>query len=247
MKCRQCGANIKIENNFCPYCGTENTEYKLHRRQMFHLKKDYEETKDQVIREHKKIAGNSVRITLIAVLAALNLLVWILVANSWSIIGDLKVMRERPYINQHRMQLEEYEHENRYGLLAAYYDYYELHYLDELEDFSQVVYACSQYEFMLNLLMDLIHGDSYTNTADTVAMLSSSLESIYDAMEQKEYSDPRCFEGGHKELLENLRKDIVMILVTYSDISLEEAEELHTMSRGERQVTIERGMKIYED
>lgn len=38
-----------------------------------------------------------------------------------------------------------------------------------------------------------------------------------------------------------------MILVTYSDISLEEAEELHTMSRGERQVTIERGMKIYED
>ncbi len=247
MKCRQCGANMKIENNFCPYCGTENTEYKIHRRQMFHIKRDYEETKDQVIKQHKKIAIHSVKITVIAVLAALNLLVWIFVGNAWSIISDFKVMSERPHVEKHRIQLEEYETKKQYVLLATYYDYYHLNYLEELEEFSQVYYACNQYEFMLSLLMGLINGNSYMNTADTAAMLSSALESIYDAMEKKEFSDPRCFEGGHGELLENLRKDIAILLVTYFDISSKEAEEFHRKSRGERQMIIERGIRIYED
>ena len=58
MKCKQCGAAITLDVNFCPYCGTENSQYKLQRKQMFHLKRDYEKTKEKVLKENQRIAAS---------------------------------------------------------------------------------------------------------------------------------------------------------------------------------------------
>lgn len=247
MKCKQCGANIEIEANFCPYCGAENTEYLLHRKQMFHLKKDYEETKEQVMEENQRIASSSVRITVIAVLVALNLILWFLGANAWSIVRSYKVSIERKSIEIHQQKLQEYEQDNDYGMLAAYYDEHLLYEIEELEEFRQIYQACFNFIYAYGFIVDLPNPDSYFSPEEKIRTICDSLDYMYDAMTLKQYMDPKCYEGQHKVTMDNLKEDVSFLLITYGGISPEEASCFAQMSDGQRQIALERGLGLYED
>ena len=247
MKCKQCGANTQLESNFCPYCGAENTEYKLHRKQIFRMKKDYEETREQVLEENQKIATSFIRIAVIACLVALNLFVWIMAGNAWSIMYDYKVSQEKKYIELHRKKLTEYEKDNNYHMLQAYYEERNIGLIEDLEEFESVCRACYNYTYVYKLLFDLKNPDNFYYREEGIKNICDSLEYMYDAITLKEYDDPKEFEGQHKITMENLKKDVSLLLMTYGGISRQEAENFHSMSDGQRQVALERGLGLYED
>ena len=247
MKCKHCGANIKIEVNFCPYCGGENTEYRLHRKQLFHLKNDYEQIKKRVMEENQRIASSSVKITTIAVLVALNLVLWILGANAWDIMRSYQVAVERKSIEVHREKLQEYEKNNNYGMLAAYYDEHVLYQIEELEEFRQVYQACSNFAYAYGFLLDLQNPDERYSQEENIRIVCDNLDYMYDAMLLKEYIDPKSYEGQHQVTMENLKKDVSYLLVTYGGITEEEAQRFDKMSDGQRQIALERGLELYED
>ncbi|MBR5579522.1 MAG: zinc ribbon domain-containing protein [Lachnospiraceae bacterium] len=247
MKCKQCGAAITLDVNFCPYCGTENSQYKLQRKQMFHLKRDYEKTKEKVLKENQRIAASSVKLTVIAILIALNFVIWFLAGNAWDIMHDYKYSEERKNIQLHREKLTEYEENSKYLMLAAYYDEHLLYSIEELEEFRKVYQACSNYEYVYSMIMNLYHPENYLSKEESIKNICDNLAYMYEAMEKEEYDNPKSFEGQHKKTMDSLKREVELLLVTYTKITKEEAERFEQMSDGQRQIALERGLGLYED
>lgn len=247
MKCKKCGASIEIENNYCPYCGTENPYFQQHRKEMSFLKEDYEKTKDQVMEKHKKIAGFSVKIAAICILVAVDLLLLILAGNMWSLMGSYEKVQAKRNLTEYRERLEKYEKERDYLLFSAFYEEKNLYGVEGFEDFETVYRVCSNYQYIYKYIIDLGKEKSYPTDEERIKYICDNLDYLYDSMVQKEYSDPEQFQGEHKALMDDLKYDLKALFITYGGITEEEAEKFPEMSYGKRQIALERGLGYDED
>ena len=48
MKCKFCGSNLGIEDEFCPHCGKPNDQFEGNRAEMKEYKEEFEKTKEEV-------------------------------------------------------------------------------------------------------------------------------------------------------------------------------------------------------
>ena len=247
MKCSNCGSNLNIEDAKCSYCGTSNPYFEKHREDMFRFQKDYEETKEQVIKKSGRFAGISVKVATIAILIAIDVLMIFLASNIWSIMGSMERNRAERNADLHRARLETYEKERNYLELTNYYEEHSLSGSESLEDFDAVYRVCSNYSYIYQYIVELGTEDSYMTDEERIKYISDNLEYLYDSMEQKEYNLPECYQGEHGALMEQIKYDLKVMFMTYANISEEEAEEFPTMSDGRRQVAMERGLGLYED
>ena len=247
MKCSNCGSSLQIEDSKCPYCGSMNPYFEKHREEMFHFKKDYEKTKEEVIKKSGKVAGMSVKITVIAILVALDILMLFLAGNSWSIMHEIEKGKAERNADIHRMRLEAYEVAFNYDGLAKYYEEYSLYGSDSLEDFDAVYRACSNYAYIYQYIVELGNPDSYMTDEERIEYICENLDYVYDTMEPKEYDLPQWYQGKHGEVLKQMKYDLKVLIMTYANVSQEEADAFPDMSDGRRQVAMERGLGLYED
>ena len=68
MKCKNCGGEIRLEEMYCPYCGSPNIEAQQHARDMAHYQSEFEQTKEEVIDKAGRQSRLAVRITATALL-----------------------------------------------------------------------------------------------------------------------------------------------------------------------------------
>ena len=247
MKCSNCGSNLQIEDSKCLYCGSVNPYFEKHREEMLRFKKDYEKTKDDVIKKSGRVAGMSVKITVIAILVALNIIILFLASNSWSIMHEIEKSKAERNADIHRMRLESYEEAFNYNGLAKYYEEYSLYGSDSLEDFDVVYRACSNYAYIYQYIVELGNPDSYLTDEQRIEYICENLDYVYDAMEPKEYDLPEWYQGKHGEVLEQMKYDLKVLIMTYANVGQEEADAFPNMSDGRRQVAMERGLGLYED
>lgn len=247
MKCEKCGASIEIENNFCPYCGAENLYYRQHRQEMASMKEDYEKIKDHVMEKHRKIAGFSVKIAVICILIAVDLLLIFLAANMWSFLNIYEEIQAKKNHVLYRQRLEEYEKERDYMGLVAFYDEKNIYGVEELEDFDAVYRACSSYRYIYGYLVDLQNEESYLSGEEKIKYICDNLDYLYEACEQQEYEKEEQFQGEHKKLMDRLQYDLEALFITYGGITKEEAQQFSELSYGRRQIALERGIGSYED
>ena len=137
-----------MEEAKCAYCGTINPYFKKHREDMYQFRQEYEKTKEQVIEKSSRFAGNSVKITIIAVLVAINILMIFLVGNVWGIMNSFDKMSAERNADMHRTRLETYELERNYLELTDYYEEHSLYGSDTLNDFDIVYRVCSNYSYI---------------------------------------------------------------------------------------------------
>ena len=247
MKCTKCGASVEIENNFCPYCGTENQYFQKHREEMSSIKKDYEEVKDQVLEKHQKIAGFSVKIMIICIFVAVDILLFFLAGSMWDILRNYEKIQAKKRVTEYRQQLELYEEEKDYILLSAFYEENKLYGVEGFEDFEAVYRISSSYSYIYKYIIALGDGDIYFTDQEKIKYICDNLDYLYDYMKPKEYSDPEQFQGKHQELMEQITYDLKALFITYGGITEEEAEQFPQMSYGKRQIALERGLGYYED
>lgn len=247
MKCTDCGSHLKIEDAVCPYCGNKNPYFEKHREDMFRFQKDFEETKEQVLKKSSRFAGISVKVSIIAVLIALNLIVIFLTANAWDFMNSSAKRKAEKNADLHRKQLEIYENEKNYMELTHYYEENSLHGSESLNDFDVVYQVCSNYSYIYRHLVELGKKDSYYTDQRRIEYIGDSLEYIYRAMVPDECDLPECYEGAHQELLEQMKYDLKVLFMTYANISEEDVEKIPEMSQGRRTVTLEKGLGLYED
>ena len=48
MKCAHCGANLKLTDEYCPYCGRKNTQSSQHVKEKKYYEKDSTDTREKV-------------------------------------------------------------------------------------------------------------------------------------------------------------------------------------------------------
>ncbi|MBQ9991120.1 MAG: hypothetical protein IJP31_09315 [Lachnospiraceae bacterium] len=247
MKCQQCGGNIGIQDERCPYCQTPNPHYKQHRAEMFRYRKDYEKTKEEVISKSGRFAGFTVKLTLIAVLAFLDVLFIALAVNADEVAWFLESRQVSAETSLHREKLEEYEAKRDYQGFVAYYEEHSLYLAEELEDFSKVYYASCNYIYIYDALVDLGQEDDYWTDERRIEVISDNLGYFYDELKPREYEDASRYTGEHGRYLEELKEDMGYLLCAYAKITAEEAEDFPVMSDGRRQLAIERGLGLYAD
>ena len=68
MKCKYCGYNIGLEDEYCPHCGKLNEQAATHIADMKHYEEDYEKTKESVVTKSAKFNARTGRMAVIAVL-----------------------------------------------------------------------------------------------------------------------------------------------------------------------------------
>lgn len=247
MKCRNCGSNLNILNNTCPYCGTANPHFRKQRENIDRYGMDYEKTKEEVVKKSRHFAGYSVRITLIAVLAFLNVLFLLLGLYSWDIQYWLQEREVEKMAGQHREALEEYERNFDYIGLYSYFNAHDLHYSDSLEDFYKVSLACSSFTYLFEDLVMLGQEGRYETDEERIEYIGNHLDTLYECLKPEDYDLPSYYEGNHGKMLERMEADVQALLITYANITQEEAESFPEMSDGRRQVAIERGLGLSED
>ena len=71
MKCKKCGADLKLSDEVCPYCGAVNYAAKRHIRDRKFYAQDYQSTHKQVSDTDRKSSSYMVRGITCGVLAVL--------------------------------------------------------------------------------------------------------------------------------------------------------------------------------
>lgn len=243
MKCQSCGNELHIEDEKCPYCGSGNPHYRKHRQDMHRYQKEFSTVKREVYKKTRIFTGLTVKISVIAVLVALEFILLFMYENAWGIARTWITWEAEQNLEQHREMLDKMEKECSYIELGCYYEYNGLRYVDELAEYKVVASLCDNYSYMHQYLASASSEDAYLSGEELAKYLCETLEYIYKRMEQDDYTDAACYRGQHMELIENMKEDIKCMLVAYANIPLEEAENFAELSSGMKRLALERGLE----
>jgi len=249
MKCNFCGNNLTIDDAKCPFCGNENKFAKKHRSQMEHYDREFTSTKQTVEKTTKRISATAIRITILAVLAALIFLVIMLkeeyVYDLRSFIRSSAVEKN---LQEHLQTMQEYEANREYFKLAYYYDENYLGDNKNFKEYEMLANVCKQYQHCYSYLMNIKFGEEtegFTNQ-EKLEYMSSSINSMYSWAEVRKYDRNNCYAEHHLACMEDAKDEMEAMLVEYCGITKEEAAGLESMPEAQREVLIGRGLGIYE-
>ena len=247
MKCQSCGSELHIEDERCSYCGNANPHYKKHRLEMKKYQKDYEAVRKNVYTKAGIFTKHNAKITVIAVLALLNVVMLILYVNAWDIHYFLERQAVKRNAAVHREALAEMEAQGDYFALVAYYDEHNLNYGSALDEYWNVCAVSRGYYEVYKGLTELTQENIYTSMEKQIQSVCEDFEYMYRYSEQKEYDRPECFRREHVEAMEDMKERVKYLLITYGNVTEEEAERFAQLSNAQKQLALERGVGGYEE
>lgn len=248
MKCKSCGSNLTIDDEVCSFCGAANPFATKHRQQMRHFTREFNKTKSDVLTKSSRQNKLFVKITLIAVLVAVNMIVWFAIGNFYSVESFFNARKINANYSTHKAIMDEYEENRQYLALAAYYDRNNLYDSDKFDEFRQVVNSCNQYSSIYRNLIEIIMGTEYDymSKEDKVERISEDLEYMYKYSEKQEYSDEEQYAPVHQACMDDLISDTEALLQAYFEISEEDIAQFESLSKAKRQIIMEEGLVLYE-
>lgn len=248
MKCKYCGSNLTIDDERCPFCGKANPFAEKHRSQMRHFTNEYNKTREDVIEKSNRFNSWTVKITIIAVLVAANLLLLYMTSNSWQIQKWMALNDVNRNLQTYSRTLQEYEENQDFIGFSTFYEDKYLGYSDHFKNYRSVQQVCASYQYFYQYLMDIVLMDenTYYTKESRVEYMSEQLEYMYKYSKQEEYSDPNCFTPEHVECMNAAIAECHLLLKTYCGVTDEELAKFPTLSNARRQIIIERGLGIGE-
>lgn len=248
MKCRYCGAPLKIEDEVCPYCHQVNPDAREHREKMKKFTGKYEQTRKDVYEKTRFFTGWTVRVTIISVLVVLNLIFFVIHGMSWEIVSWWAKMKANANSEKYEAMLSRLEEEGRYMELSRVFSENRLYSVDKLEHFDAVQMTASQYaclytDIMRYAVVDREQDEFPEWLAEEV---SDELEYLYRWMDEDRRWDEAQYTPEHLESMENMVQEIHLLLKTYWNIKEEDLEDFPEMSKVRRQIILEEGLGIGE-
>lgn len=145
MRCKNCGANYRSKELFCPYCKTPNPRGLMWQRERHKAEQEYTHVKDEVLPQLRLEAANRILNRLLAIEAALAVLFFISACIVFALSGAVS----KADAVFHRDEIEEefltlYEQE-RFGELYARLDDTDL-FGEEYYEYSQMSLLYYDYE-----------------------------------------------------------------------------------------------------
>lgn len=247
MKCKNCGGEIRLEELYCPYCGSPNEEAQRHARDMQHYQQQFRQTREDVIEKAGTQTRRAVRIAAAAILLVLIGVNIFLQANSYSLHRMWDQSRQKKYIPAYQEKLEEYLEAEDYLGFAAFWSNRDLSWSGEAFDGYYPIYRmASQYRYAVESVMNLINHSSFDNVDRLKKYVSEEIQSFYESLDPENYLYNDSYDTpGMKQHIEQMTEQMEALCIAYLNMTPEEARSLRTLSRGGRILLIERGLEMY--
>ena len=233
MKCEHCGANLRMEDAFCPYCGTENPFAKQHRADMERFTEDYKKTREEVLTKSRQFNHKNFKITLTAITIAMAAVLMLLVVFNDSLCYDHERATALRESSSYTEELKELIAHDDY--LAVYELMYSkkmnVYYGEGLYEFSDVKSASYNYAEIFEDLLTAQDPSSYSKYA--ASYISDALKTFYS----DRYADEH--EEYIQTYLDHLMRDVNLMLKTYLKLNDDEIALLPELSDAERTLLIE--------
>ncbi len=244
MKCPYCGAPLDLDDNFCSHCGKLNEQVQRHVDDMNRFQSEFTETKEEVYATAKRYTASTVRIVMIAILVILNVAVAIIGARYYSferMVGE--AICERNF-EAYSAVLDDYLANGEYH---AFYNFMmEKHvptYDSAYEQYNQVENLISQYIYIYEYLLKAYMTEDVEQRENLCKYTADNLEYFYENTDPERYS---YYENINRDenlsAIEDLKRKVEMLLVTYGGISEEDAAQFEHYTSAKRAILLEEGM-----
>ena len=248
MKCPNCGANLTIDDEVCSFCGNASPFAAKHRKEMRHFTRDYNRTKSDMLKKSRLQSKWIAKITLIAVMLALNFIIWFLNMNFYDVerfINNRQI--EANYI-VHKAKLDAFEAERDFIGFSEYYNEHGMYSCDLMDEYRAVYDVSSNLTTVYKYLMQIVteeETDYYTNERK-IEYISEQMDYIYRYSVADDYSDPDRYKPVHQECMDDLVELMEDMIQTYMNVSDEDMAAFPELSKARRQIIIEEGLGINE-
>lgn len=242
MKCGNCGANIQIEDEKCPFCGTLNPLAVKHRQDMQRYQKEFQDAKKKVEQRSIRFTALSVKLTVIAVLFAAVIGMFYAVNDGvykiWRYQTHTKITRHR---EEYTEKLAAYERDGDWNSFYAFMVENSLTNDETFEEYYVLYHTTFNYGMVMEYLMHYMEEPEYYTVDNLAGRVAGHLEDFYHGVNRSGnfkgdyYSE--CYTDVHKEALERMNKDMEVLLMTYAGLTPEEIDTLPDYSE-KRQITI---------
>lgn len=248
MKCKNCGGEIRLEELYCPYCGSPNEEAHMHARDMQHYRQEFQKTRQEVIERAQKQTKRAVRIAAAALLLVAIGVNIFLQANSYSLHRMWRQAQQKKNVTLIREKLDAYLDAGDYlGFYAFYYNNHLTWPDDMFDEYYPVYRLSSNYCFATEEIMHLLNHSQYTNTESIKKYASESLQNYYESLDPENYSYYDSWDTPKtQDHVEQMTQAVEAMCTAYLSMSPVEARSLRTLTRGGRALLIERGLDQYE-
>ena len=245
MKCPGCGANLGLEDQYCPYCGTENPHARQHQAEIQNFRHEFEKTRDRVEERANRFAGLAVPATILGIAVVLLIASLIFSMNAYQIGTSIRTKHLAAHGTELRARIESALDERDYGFIETLYSSQDLYLLTSsygnnqiLKDYEMIFRACEYYEWAAATIADLPGRSGYRfsneRIRETCEYLADNLHELY-TMENKNWYDESCLTADKLEQLHMIQGQMSALLVTYAGFSEEETARIPDQSEGKLQ------------
>ena len=248
MKCPHCGAQIGLEEKYCPFCGLPNEFARKHQEDMDRYEQEFQQTQSEVYQKTRHFTSLTVPLTVIFVLILLNIVSFVFVAKSWDIGSGLQKQQIHSHLGKHQENIDTYIQNGDFCGLSYYYSQNSLYYEDAFDKYNALISASDSYRNIYRILVDTSSScNNYYFDSDeishTITTLARDVHDIYNLEDNYSYNAEEYFTVETNAALTDLRTQTKAILVAYAGLTPEEAEALPDLSSRKQKEYLERGLE----
>ena len=248
MKCPHCGAQVGLEDKYCPFCGLPNEFAKKHQEDMDRYQQEFQQTQSDVYQKTRRFTELTVPLTVVFVLIILNIGAYIFVSKSWEIGSSLQKQEIHPHLTEHQENIDTYIQNGEFCGLSSYYSQNSLYYEDEFDKYNALIRASDSYRDIYRILVDT--SNYYPNyyfdddeISHTITTLARDIHDIFNLEENYSYNKEEYFTDETNAALVDLRTQTKAVLVAYAGLTSEEADALPDLSTTKQKEYLERGLE----
>ena len=245
MKCPNCGGQMGLEDEFCPYCDTPNAMAVKHQSDMAHFRQEYQRTQTDVMERTSFMQQHGSWLVILAVLLAGLIGGIILLANAWDIGYSIREGNAERSMAEDRQVLDAYLESGEYGKFIGYYEANDIN-LDYDNPYQGIGRAARAYVDVLHYVSALNDESNHLFKAEYVSrtceLLATDFNRIYTL--ERDYSgyEDKYIPPEKKVYLEDIRDRTKAIAKTYFGLTDEDIQGIPDMSEKKLAALIEEGI-----
>jgi len=231
MVCKHCGSQLSIEDEKCPFCGQVNEAVQKHTREMRHFSGQFQEAKSGVLEHTGRLRRYVPLLVLIAVLAVGNILLIVMLEQSYQIENVLEEWRIAREESSYYNRLSDLETEGDYLTLGIIYTENYLYSNDRLREFAAVAEAGELYgkvQESIGVLAAYQAGRAGEEACDSALQsLGYNLKRLYEIFDGSAYRYiEEAMRDTHVNSLKEIREKVEAFLKAVCECTETDLEEL---------------------
>ena len=233
MKCPNCGGQLGIEDETCPYCGTPNAMAVQHQSDMAKYRAEYARTQHEVLENTSFMKRHGSWLVILVVLLVALVGGIVLQAVSWDIGYSIRENNAKRDMAADKQVLDGYLEQGDYGKFVGYYDAND-YYLMSDDPYRVVRAAANSYTNLIECVSSIKDPDNYSFSPDSISYtcgyLAEDLNRIYTLEEQYSRNIGEYLPDSMRVYIDDIRERAGFIATTYFGLTQEDVESIPDMS-----------------